>query len=206
MRNSSATGLLIPLLVFFGLLLLLPAGLRGQSGGGMGASAANEAIGWYVIAGGGVIGSTNGGTSVLSGTVGQGIIGRVTSSTGVALQGFWVPLDAKLTEVPRDPVIAGLRTRLTNYPNPFSASTTIAYFVRERSRVRLEVFNRLGESVKVLMDDLNEVGEHSVAWDGFDQVGGRLASGAYLYRISVQPLGPSGSQAFSEQNQMMIVR
>lgn len=206
MRNSSAIGLLIPLIVFFGLLLLLPAGLRGQSGGGTGASAANEAISWYVIAGGGVIGSTNGGTTVLSGTVGQGIIGRVTNSTGVAFQGFWVPLDGKLTEVPRDPVIAGLRTHLTNYPNPFATSTTISYFVNERSRIRLEVFNRLGQSVRVLMDDLNEVGDHTVTWDGFDTNGSRLASGAYLYRISVQPLGPLGSETFTEQNQMMIVR
>jgi len=172
----------------------------------MSAAAADEAIRWYVIAGGGVIGSTNG-SNTLSGTVGQGIIGRVTNSTGVVFQGFWVPPTGTASvDNPGSPVVAGTRTRLRNYPNPFSSSTTIAFHVGERSRVRLEVFNRLGQSVKILVDDLRDAGDYSELWDGLDPAGARAPSGGYLYRITVQPLGPIGSESFSEQNQMMIVR
>lgn len=207
MRCSGAFGPLARLVALFGFLLVLPAGTWGQSGGGMGASAANEAVNWYVIAGGGVVGSTDGGNNVLSGTVGQGVVGRVTNSVNVAYQGFWIPLDPNLTnDVPRTPVVAGTRTRLRNYPNPFSATTTISFHLGERSRVQLEVFSRLGETVRMLVDDLRDAGDYSVVWDGFDMTGGVAPSGGYLYRISVQPLGPIGSESFAEQNQMMIVR
>ena len=65
-----------------------------------------------------------------------------------------------------------------NYPNPFNPSTTIEYSVPERSHVRLEIFNMVGELVAVLKDGLEEAGNHSVVFHA-----DHLPSGVYVYRL-----------------------
>ena len=39
-----------------------------------------------------------------------------------------------------------------NFPNPFNPETTIAYDLSERAPVRLEIYDILGQRVRVLMD------------------------------------------------------
>lgn len=65
-----------------------------------------------------------------------------------------------------------------NFPNPFNPSTTIRYALSERSHVRLEVYNLLGECVSVLANEERSAGTYSVQ---FDATG--LASGIYYYRL-----------------------
>jgi hypothetical protein len=66
-----------------------------------------------------------------------------------------------------------------NYPNPFNPSTEISFGVPHESRVRLEVFNLLGQQVALLLDEVKPAGFHSVRFDGAG-----LPSGMYLYRFS----------------------
>jgi hypothetical protein len=72
-----------------------------------------------------------------------------------------------------------------NYPNPFNAGTIIEFTLPRAGQVHLEVINLLGQSVRVLIDELEPAGWHRVEWDGLNQVGGRVATGVYLYRLSV---------------------
>jgi hypothetical protein len=65
-----------------------------------------------------------------------------------------------------------------NYPNPFNPSTTIKYDLPEKSRVKLEVVNTLGQVVRTLVDDVQEAGFIEMAFDA-----SKLSSGIYLYRI-----------------------
>jgi len=61
-------------------------------------------------------------------------------------------------------------TQLGSYPNPFSpdqGDTSIEYEVTQSGRVRLEVFNIIGQSVRLLVDEaMLDVGVWTTSWDG----------------------------------------
>ncbi|UCE18650.1 MAG: T9SS type A sorting domain-containing protein [Gemmatimonadota bacterium] len=66
-----------------------------------------------------------------------------------------------------------------NYPNPFNPVTTIEYTLPEAAKVRVEVYNVLGQVVDVLVDSEQEGGYHAVQWDASD-----MASGVYFYLLT----------------------
>lgn len=68
-------------------------------------------------------------------------------------------------------------------PNPFTASTRIAYGIPEARQVRVSVYDAQGRVVKTLLDAFQAPGEHSVTWDGRVDGGTRAASGFYLIRL-----------------------
>lgn len=70
-----------------------------------------------------------------------------------------------------------------NHPNPFNPSTTIAYYLPARSRVRLVVYDVLGRVVAVLVDREEAMGPHSIHWNGLDSDGSTVPAGLYLYRL-----------------------
>jgi hypothetical protein len=72
-----------------------------------------------------------------------------------------------------------------NYPNPFNPQTVIAYSLAQDGNVRLEIFNLLGQSVRILADGWNSAGQQTVEWDGTGQAGQRVASGVYFYRLQI---------------------
>ena len=70
-----------------------------------------------------------------------------------------------------------------NYPNPFNAGTTIEYSLPRRSHVTIEVFNVLGQRVRLLVDREKSAGSYTITWDGTNHSGQLVASGVYLYRF-----------------------
>jgi hypothetical protein len=70
-----------------------------------------------------------------------------------------------------------------NYPNPFNAETMIDFQLPSASNVKIEVFNLLGESVKLLLDERLSAGYYKVSWNGRDYNDRPLASGIYFYSI-----------------------
>jgi len=70
-----------------------------------------------------------------------------------------------------------------NYPNPFNPNTTIEFELPRRSRVKIEVFNLLGQRVRTLLDESKPAGSHRIEWAGTDNAGKPVATGVYLYRL-----------------------
>jgi photosystem II stability/assembly factor-like uncharacterized protein len=65
-----------------------------------------------------------------------------------------------------------------NYPNPFNPSTTINYSLAREEKVKLFVFNTLGQIVKVLENGYKNAGNYTVTFNATD-----LPSGIYFYRL-----------------------
>ena len=54
-------------------------------------------------------------------------------------------------------------------------------------QVKLDIFNILGQRVVKLIDNRYSPGSYQVVWDATDSRGKRVATGIYLYRLSVGP-------------------
>jgi len=88
-----------------------------------------------------------------------------------------------------DPEVAaaapGVRARLYDAaPNPFNPWTSIRFELPHAARVELHIFDVAGARVRKLVGGPLEAGPHEVTWDGKDDRGRNLASGAYFYRLS----------------------
>jgi hypothetical protein len=70
-----------------------------------------------------------------------------------------------------------------NYPNPFNPTTTIEYSLPKRGHVIIEIFNLLGQKVRILIDEYKSAGTYRVTWDGMNTDGKPLATGIYFCRF-----------------------
>ncbi|MCK4371520.1 MAG: T9SS type A sorting domain-containing protein, partial [candidate division Zixibacteria bacterium] len=89
-------------------------------------------------------------------------------------------LVSKLNELPEDFHLS------QNYPNPFNPTTRIEYYIPHASRIKITVYNVMGQRVKVLLDKYAEAGYGAVSWDATDDSGKRVASGLYLNRLEAE--------------------
>jgi hypothetical protein len=70
-------------------------------------------------------------------------------------------------------------------PNPFNPRTTLPFRIGTNGKVQIDICNIEGRLVRTLVLNQAEPGQHEVAWDGMDDSGRPLASGTYVYRMSV---------------------
>ena len=80
-----------------------------------------------------------------------------------------------------------------NYPNPFNPSTSIEYALPEAAKVKLTVFNTLGQQVALIVDSYQQAGYKSVEFDA-----SALSSGIYYYRIKAGD--------FSDMKKMILIK
>lgn len=65
-----------------------------------------------------------------------------------------------------------------NYPNPFNPVTTIKYEIPEKTNVKLEVFDILGNRIATLVNEEKPAGRYEATFDGV-----ALSSGVYIYKL-----------------------
>ena len=88
---------------------------------------------------------------------------------------------------PELPAAAALAS---NYPNPFTHTTTIEYALPASGPVRLSVYDALGREVATLVDGVRQAGAHVAVFDGTS-----LPSGVYLYRLEAAGQANTGLMA-----------
>ena len=81
---------------------------------------------------------------------------------------------------PEDGELPSELTLGRNYPNPFNPETTIRYALPQAGKVRLAVYDLLGQEVAVLVDGSWPAGHYTVRFNGDD-----LPSGSYVYLLRV---------------------
>lgn len=80
-----------------------------------------------------------------------------------------------------------------NYPNPFNPSTNIQFSIGEAAKVKLTVFNILGQEVTTLVNNRLNRGSYT-----FDFNGSQYASGVYIYRLEAGD--------FVQQKKMILIK
>lgn len=78
----------------------------------------------------------------------------------------------------REPAAVQVFDLMQNYPNPFNSSTTIRYSIKKEGRVKITVFDILGNRVAVPVDKYKPEGSYYVKFDGSS-----LPSGVYIYML-----------------------
>ncbi len=92
-----------------------------------------------------------------------------------------------------------------NYPNPFNPSTSISFSLPVTSRVRLQVFNMLGQEVATLVNSAAQLaGTYEVVWTGVDNSGRPVASGLYFYKL--RATAADGGKEFSSVRKMLLLK
>ncbi|MFC2088139.1 SBBP repeat-containing protein [Calditrichota bacterium] len=107
------------------------------------------------------------------------------STTGLEQENVNIPAKYKLEQ---------------NYPNPFNPVTNICYDLPKASKVKLEIYNSLGQRVAVLVNEYKPAGLHTIPFDGTN-----LASGIYYYRITIHSNEIEGDD-FIKVKKMLLLR
>ena len=68
-----------------------------------------------------------------------------------------------------------------NYPNPFNPVTNIKFSLPEAARVKIDIFNIIGEKVRTLIEQNMEAGFHNITFNAEN-----LSSGTYIYRLQTE--------------------
>jgi hypothetical protein len=71
-----------------------------------------------------------------------------------------------------------------NEPNPFNPTTTISFVLPSAQQANLAIYDANGKLVRTLVDGVRGFGSHHVEWDGTDNVGNKVGSGVYFYRLT----------------------
>jgi photosystem II stability/assembly factor-like uncharacterized protein len=100
----------------------------------------------------------------------------------------------------RRPEIPSTTTLAQNYPNPFNPTTTIQYDLPEKSYVTIKIHDIVGREVETINVGIKQAGTHGVRFSGM-----RIASGVYLYTLSVRPLVSKAAE-YSLTRKMVLIR
>jgi len=85
-----------------------------------------------------------------------------------------------------------------NYPNPFNPSTTIRFGLPTRSRVRLVIYNILGQEITELVNQDLNAGYFEKLWYA------NVASGLYFYRIEAVSLSDQNKRYVDVKKMILL--
>jgi hypothetical protein len=96
-----------------------------------------------------------------------------------------IPVTLFVTETANDEEMIPLIAKVVgNYPNPFNPVTKIVFQINKPAKVSLAIYNTKGQKIRSFASAFYQQGENSIVWNGKDDIGKRVSSGIYFYRIS----------------------
>jgi len=139
-------------------------------------------------------------TFVLTPYAGQQICIGFRYYMDVSVDGFWCNIDDVFIGNRSSIGISQLGTNIPksfalqqNYPNPFNPRTKIKFDIARASNVKIEVYNNLGQVVKLLVNEYKSPGYYET-----DFVASDLSSGIYYYRMT--------TDYFTDIKKMVVVK
>ena len=82
--------------------------------------------------------------------------------------------------------------------NPFNPHTTIRFGLPHEGQMKLVIYDVRGRKVRTLFEGFHAAGTFQASWDGRDDAGHAVVSGAYLCKLQ------TGSEVLSRK--MTLVR
>jgi hypothetical protein len=99
----------------------------------------------------------------------------------------WFPEQKEqwLTSVEVNPsdVLPSSYTLSDAYPNPFNPETKIDFSVKNMGKIKIHIYNVLGQKVRTLVNKEFNAGNYTATWNGKDDFGKQVASGTYIYSL-----------------------
>lgn len=108
-------------------------------------------------------------------------------------------IEAEPTGIEPEPEIPSDAIQASTYPNPFGVDASIRFSLATSDRVKVSIFNVLGQEIRRLFDATRPDGMHEVVWDGRDDVGARVVAGLYVYQIRTSSGAVAGTMTFFPQ-------
>lgn len=115
--------------------------------------------------------------SLLSVT-GQNAIGITSDANNKVFLGLLAPVRYVLTDAHETNL--GFTQLFQNFPNPYKTQTTIPFEISKNMKVKLTVFDILGQPVAILVDQELPPGKHFINFDSK-----KIKPGLFLYQLEV---------------------
>ena len=75
-----------------------------------------------------------------------------------------------------------------NYPNPFNPVTNIRYDIGLldglRQNVSIHVYNLLGQRIRTLVKNMDQLGQFTIQWNGRNEAGKDMSTGIYFIQLT----------------------
>ncbi len=91
----------------------------------------------------------------------------------------YVSIDTNTNPAPPANIIPAEFSLSQNYPNPFNPTTNIDFSIKSPSRVKIELYNSIGQYLSTITDADFSIGTYTIPFNGSN-----LASGIFYYRIT----------------------
>jgi len=171
----------------------------------------NHFIQRYVIGSGGVMIANA--QNFHTATAGEIFAGGSHSDKYLAFAGFWAPtIAAGPSDISseNDLVIPSTFKLYQNYPNPFNPITTVEFDLPHKSFVTIEIFNSVGQRIRLLQSKTELPGHYRIVWDARDDYSRLMGSGLYFYRLTAKSeqseKDTNNEHVFQEIKKMVFIK
>ena len=104
---------------------------------------------------------------------------------------------------PKTIIVPDVTNLHQNYPNPFNPVTNIRYDVGLldglKQNVSISVYNLLGQKVRTLIENTDQIGHFTIQWNGENDFGKEMPTGMYFVQLAT-------STGIIKNSKMMLLK